>query len=296
MKKHAYLIIAHNQFDLLEILLNMLDDERNDIYLHIDEKVKNFDFDKFKKLLKHSKLFITDRVNVTWGHCSQILCEMTLLKAAVANSQKEGYSYYHLLSGVDLPIKTNDEIYSFFESHYDREFVHFSTDDGEHRIRYYHIFRKKRNLFFKTLSKIAYVIQRKLKVNRLKNEKIVVKKGTNWFSITDKFAKYIVDREAYIAKLFKYSVCGDEVFVQTLLYNSDFKDKLYMPNFKNNQLACARLIDWDRGNPYVFKTADFDEIINSPAMFARKFDINSDKEVIFKIKDYIFKKSNRSIL
>lgn len=36
--RHAYCIIAHNQPRLLWRLLSLLDDERNDIYLHIDKK------------------------------------------------------------------------------------------------------------------------------------------------------------------------------------------------------------------------------------------------------------------
>lgn len=36
--KHAFLIIAHNEYPILEVLLSMLDDERNDIYLHIDKR------------------------------------------------------------------------------------------------------------------------------------------------------------------------------------------------------------------------------------------------------------------
>ena len=51
--KHAFLIIAHNEYPILEVLLSMLDDERNDIYLHIDkravglyQKIKGF---KIKK-------------------------------------------------------------------------------------------------------------------------------------------------------------------------------------------------------------------------------------------------------
>ena len=48
MGKHAYLIMAHNEFYILEKLLKLIDDERNDIYLHIDKKAKNFNFDKIK--------------------------------------------------------------------------------------------------------------------------------------------------------------------------------------------------------------------------------------------------------
>ncbi len=38
LMRHAFLILAHNEFQILRILLSMLDDERNDIYLHIDKK------------------------------------------------------------------------------------------------------------------------------------------------------------------------------------------------------------------------------------------------------------------
>ena len=36
--KHAFLIMAHGRLPLLRVLLSMLDDERNDIFLHIDRK------------------------------------------------------------------------------------------------------------------------------------------------------------------------------------------------------------------------------------------------------------------
>ena len=36
--KHAFLIMAHGSLPLLRVLLSMLDDERNDIFLHIDRK------------------------------------------------------------------------------------------------------------------------------------------------------------------------------------------------------------------------------------------------------------------
>ena len=47
MQKHAYMIIAHNDFDLLETLVRLLDDPRNDLYIHIDAKVQDFDFARF---------------------------------------------------------------------------------------------------------------------------------------------------------------------------------------------------------------------------------------------------------
>ena len=103
MSMHAYMIIAHNQFELLEKLILSLDDVRNDIYIHIDAKAKDFDFEHFKSLTKHSKVVFTDeRMNITWGDFSQVKCEMVLLKTAVSNDNPENqYTYYHLLSGAD---------------------------------------------------------------------------------------------------------------------------------------------------------------------------------------------------
>ena len=36
--KHAFLIMAHNEPAVLRTLLAMLDDPRNDVYLHIDRR------------------------------------------------------------------------------------------------------------------------------------------------------------------------------------------------------------------------------------------------------------------
>ena len=59
MGKHAYLIIAHDKFEQLKRLLLLLDDERNDIYLHIDSKAKDFCQEEFEQLLSRAGLFFT---------------------------------------------------------------------------------------------------------------------------------------------------------------------------------------------------------------------------------------------
>ena len=58
MEKHAYLIVAHNNFYILERLVKLLDYEFNDIYIHIDKKVKDFRFNYFKNIVTKSKIFL----------------------------------------------------------------------------------------------------------------------------------------------------------------------------------------------------------------------------------------------
>ena len=44
-----------------------------------------------------------------------------------------------------------------------------------------------------------------------------------------------------------------------------------------------RHIDWHRGNPYIFLSEDYEELMSNKALFARKFDCNKDRNIIDKI-------------
>lgn len=288
---HAVMIIAHNQFELLEKLILALDDVRNDIFVHIDAKVRDFDFSHFESLTHYSRVIFTDnRISVTWGDYSQVATEIELLKTAVINENKDKpFSYFHLISGVDLPVKSNEYIHRFFDENNGKEFIHFTSNEVDalsvNRIRYYHFFRSRRNTFTKMMSQALLRAQKLLGVDRLKGTDIKVQKGCNWFSITGDFAHYVVDSFGSYEKYFKHSYCCDEVFLQTIFVNSPFKDNLYMPNCNNNHDACMRFIDWKRGNPYVFRKDDFESLKSTPCVFARKFDLNTDGEIIDMILD-----------
>lgn len=294
MNRHAHLIIAHNNFEILEKTLKILDDEKNDFYIHIDKKVKNFDFEKIKNIVKKSKIIFTERIDIKWGHSSQIDCELILLKSAANNS----YSYYHLLSGVDMPIKPKEEIYNFFEKNLGKEFIHFQNKiynmKNNDRFSLYHLFpyflRSKYKYILGIIEIFFIKLQKILKINRIKNQNIQFQKGANWFSITDNFVEYVLLKEKWIKDTFKYTSCCDEIFLQTLIINSEFKENLYSKEFDDNHITSVkRYIDWSRGTPYTFRKEDFNDLINSEALFARKFDLNTDREII----DMIFEELNK---
>lgn len=284
MEKHAYLIMAHQEWDLLRILLELIDDERNDIYLHIDKKA-NINKSELITHVKKSKVFFSDRINVMWGGVSQIKCELTLLKKSVPRK----YEYYHLLSGQDLPIKSQDFIHDFFKKNKGMEFIRFNSESFNFfdRVKYYHFFinrtGRSNRLIPKTLrimEKISLYIQKKLRIDRIKGEKQEFQKGTNWFSITHELANYVVENSDNILREYQYTLCCDEIFLQTLVLNSHFINNLYYSKFDNSTTAIMRLIDWERGNPYVFKKGDFEEIMNSNMLFARKFSLKEDAEIV----------------
>ena len=293
--KHAYLIMAHNEPYILERLLKLIDDKRNDIYLHIDKKWRDFDFEYFKKIVNKSNLYFTDRLDVRWGTYRQIECELLLFEMAHNNG---GYSYYHLLSGIDMPLVNQDVIHDYFDKNNGKEFICFDyhnkvLPDTIDKIKYFHLFvnnMRNNNLIikviFKIFHKIFLIFQKIFHVNRLKKVPLTIRKGANWVSVTEVVVDYILSKKEMIRKIFSYSVCADEVFLQTIIYNSDLYDKLI--GYKNDDnFAIKRYIDWKRGKPYTFKSEDFNDLINSGCFFARKFSIKVDKEIIDKIYDYV---------
>ena len=291
MDKHAYLIMVHNDIYILEKLLSLIDNEYNDIYLHIDKKTKNIDLDELKNICKKSDLYIVKRKNVKWSSYSQIECELLLLDEALKNNK---YSYYHLLSGVDLVIKDINGIYNYFEENKGMEFISFHsfneiTDLELDRIKYYHILNgniRHHNRFIRFISRKIYElslnIQKKIGINRLKNNNLVIRKGANWFSITDDLARYVIENKNIIRKMYIFTFCADEIFLQTLVYNSKYIENVCRKYEFEHQNA-KRHIDWNRGNPYTYIIDDYDELMNCNDFFARKFSTNVDKEIIDKI-------------
>lgn len=115
---------------------------------------------------------------------------------------------------------------------------------------------------------------------RLKrNQNINFQKGTNWFSITDSLARYVVSQAEWVYDVFKDSFCGDELFLQTLVVNSEYKNNLYYEE-NSTKPSCMRYIDWSTGRVHVFCSEDIDALSKSDLLFARKFDCNVDSNVI----------------
>lgn len=277
--KHAYLILAHNNFYTLKVLLKLLDNENNDIYIHIDKKTRNVPKEEILSVVQKSNLHWVTPIKTYWGHSSLVNAELKLIKTAILNGE---YEYLHLISGVDLPLKKQSEIYKFFEDNKGKEFVGFSNfkNNYEDRVKYYYWLQKyeKNSKITAKLQEILTKFQKILKVNRLKNSNINIQKGCQWVSITGDFAKYIIKQEKWIQKFFANTNCSDELLMQTILINSPFAKNIYNKN--DEYKSCLREIDWERGSPYVWKKEDKDILLSSNNIFARKFDENVDKEIM----------------
>ena len=280
--KFAYLIMAHDSLEQLQLLLEALDYEENDIYLHVDRKSR-LAIESLKT--QNANLHVSSKYAVYWGDISQTKCQIYLLNEAI----KSYHDYYHLLSGHDFPIKSHEEIKSFFKKNVGKQFIHFEDDDycTKETCRYYHFFapllsRLQEGWLKNTLRRI----ERKLvDIQRNKGVNRQLYCGANWYSITHELATEFCSKRKEIIKKVKWTISSDEYVLQTFYRTISSKKYELFAETKaaGDYHGTAREIDWYRGSPYVWRSNDFDYLMKSERMFARKFDQKVDKEIILKI-------------
>jgi|WetSurMetagenome_2_1015567.scaffolds.fasta_scaffold07725_5 hypothetical protein len=285
--KHAFLIIAHNEPLILDVLMKKLSLNNDcDTFVYLDKKIKDSLLKQLKNIVKARKgILVPNTKRIFWGDYSQIKSEMSLYQLAI----QYNYDYYHLLSGVDLPIKPMDEFLDFIENH-NKEFI--NIDKGEdalrltyERVNYYHylmhyekdngILGKSKRLIF---NKFGIPFQKAFNISRLKNDNIKFYKGANWCSLSRQAVQYLISKRKYIRLRFHYTYCCDEIYKQTILMNSSFSNRLFIPQI-NALTPNLREIDWNHGNPYTWEIKDKKILKNSENFFARKFSTKTENQL-----------------
>lgn len=264
--KHAYLILAHGNWELLKLLISAIDDERNDIFVHIDSKVKVLpDLSTAKAGLN----VLRNRVKVYWGDVSVVEAEYALFEAAFS---KGGYSYYHVLSGSDLPIKSQDYIHHFCDENQGREFIGYTftgmSPETVRKAQRWHLFPHsfRRRSPFRAIS-----LRFQEAFGMYRNRDTVFQKGSQWVSITPELVSLVLSRKGWALKTFSHTFCADEIFVQTICWNSPLRKNIH--NTEADAAGCLRAIGWRNGCLYDWSAEDLQTLKESEALFARKFNL-----------------------
>ena len=84
----------------------------------------------------------------------------------------------------------------------------------------------------------------------------------------------------------KYTLCADEIFIQTILWNSPFRERMHCTN--NANTGSMREIDWEHGSPYIWQDHDYQTLINSNKNICTEIQFKpdgnclQDSKIIFK--------------
>lgn len=274
--KVAYCILCHRNTNILQFLVEILG-VNNDVYMHIDKKADINDFSEYAGVN-----FINDREDIRWGAFSMVKATLKLLEATCIKP----YDYIFLISGDDLPLKSDEHIKNFLAKHHGKEFIGVTKDiNVDERLKYIHaegLYTKNKSL----LNKLIYKLKL-LKKNPYFNTLPKLYKGSQWFTITSDLRDYIlqyVGKNEEYARAFEHSMISDEVFFQTIVCNNEkFKGRIYGINDNMHDTRMAmRYMDWTNGLK-VLDEADYAEMKASGCLFAREMSENIDVRIFKRV-------------
>jgi hypothetical protein len=272
--KIAHLILVHKNPGQLARLLDRLKHPDADIYVHIDAKTN---IEPFSKLLQRPNVYIIKkRVKVYWGSYNIVMATLNGFEQIL--SVKKGYNYINVLSGDDYPIKPIDHIHQFFTDNADKIFMEYLTEDSgwwatvKSRVTQYHL----TNYNFPGKYMVQSLMNNFFPARRRPDGLVFVGRS-QWLTITEESAQYVLNYlngHPDVVDFFKLSWGSDEVVIQTILYNSHLNFKI-----ENNNL---RYIDWSANDvsPKTLNMADAEKLLSSPALYARKFDLDKQPEIL----------------
>jgi hypothetical protein len=110
--------------------------------------------------------------------------------------------------------------------------------------------------------------------------------GSQWFVFNSQTVNYILRNlrsKPELKSFFKYTVCPDEHFFHTILGNSEWKESVIQDNLRYIRFLPGK------DNPEVLTLNDRDAIGTSGAFFARKFDLETQPDILERLESLIRK-------
>jgi hypothetical protein len=267
---------AHTNFEQLERLIaRIIRSDDSAVHVHVDRKNEALQGRLAHHYRGYSRVYIlTERESVFWGDFSQVKATLLLLGQA----RLYEYRYYSLLSGQDYPIRPLSEFHRFLQVNDGTEFIEARRRGNTWRILLVHrhtkhpLFRKSR--WFRYYALLRSIVNHRKKISL---DRLPIYYGSQWFTITSDAVNFIwefIRDNPVFLKDFETTTCGDEHFFQTILMNSDFKNKISDDNLRYYRF------DPRSNSPSILRSEDHDELLDSQKFIARKFDCNFDREIL----------------
>ncbi|MGN6355798.1 MAG: beta-1,6-N-acetylglucosaminyltransferase [Parafilimonas sp.] len=277
--KIAFLILAHKNPKQLQMLLNALQYPAFHFYIHIDKKVNAEPFHYLSSRFSNVS-FIKKRAKIYWAAFGTIQATLNGFNEIPLGD----YDYVNVISAQDFPLRPADEIYEYILKRKGTEFITCESIEDEWpvapRVKKYHLINWHIPGKYRLGNFLTYILpERKFPVDH----EIVGR--ANWFTLTTKAIKYslsFLKENPAVIRYYKYCWGADEFIFSTILYNSSFKN-----NIAQNLVYVKWSADTTIAHPQMLTVDDFNELINSSKLFARKFDMEADFLILKKLEEYI---------
>jgi hypothetical protein len=256
--KIAYLVLTHKSSIPLTRLINTLNCEDVYFFIHISTNSSDeFLYEVNNTFKTYKNVFLIDRCACVWGEFGIVEATIEGIKTIVISNIN--IDYVVLLSGQDYPIKSNKHIKEFFTASNGRCFI---NNFPIPRWGWHNGFYKRIPSKYKLPSNIS------------------LWGGSTWWCLTREciyyICYYIIKNPDYI-EYCKRLFAPDEIFFHSIVMNSTLKSSVINDGLK--------YIDWDyapspQKHPATLSKEYFSILSNSTSLFARKFDIEYDYEIL----------------
>ncbi len=293
---HAFVILAHDEPQLLIRTVARLCTANHFFFIHIDKKNERMLYTSEVEKLKYNSqvcsLFSFYKTN--WGGANLIRATLHMFEIVkkLNIERKLNIQRIHLISGKDYPVRSNQEIDTFFELLDVKAYLHFGfispSSPLTWRFNIYHLadvfdLRGKYNIIPRVFAKVQLM---------LRSVGIIIRKpldkklcyGSYWFSCDIELLEWILANHKPLLYRFKYTRCCDEVFFHYLIMNGPFAGKVLSRNY--------RFVKWNHGECCTLDESDLDDILISGSVFCRKVTMKDSMLLLDKIDDIIAKNGN----
>ena len=307
-------MLAHKNKNQIERLISVLQHPLIDIYIHLDKKS-----DLSPSDFEHCNVrFTNNRIDITLFDFSMVEAEMELIRTA---SSYEKYGYYILMSGQCYPIRHINNIYDYLCKVYPKPLIEVISPKVvtkfNKQFKYSYAMKKMRTvcssnirkkfpligpylwkiiggfIFLLTLIKTSFLGSPQKRLNDMNINPFF---GPQWWILPD----IAIEEIANMWENKKFCSCmrdcysSDETFFQTAIMIHAERFKIVL-NEKGYYLNKKWFTIFSQGHPVMLTYEQFEKMISSEMLFARKFDIEKDSVILDMLDEYHLDMLNRKI-
>jgi hypothetical protein len=268
----AYLVLAHRGPQQLRALCSLLGSQGASVWVHVDAKAPQPAFAQALAGLPRVQR-LPQPLPIWWGGFNMVAATLRLCESALA----AGADRLVLLSGMDFPIQPLSAVERALARPVDRiEMLRLpdpslGPDGGLDRFRWMH--RADAAARWGLPGRVPTLLHRRLLpwLHRRPPMGLQPLVGSQWWALQAGTVRRVLealDQDPDLLRYFSGIGIPDESLFQTLVHQ-------LAPD--RPRTGAGRLITWDRHpKPYVYRLADWPELMASDALFARKFDFEQD--------------------
>jgi hypothetical protein len=265
----AYVISAYKLPDQLVRLVRRLATPDASFAIHVDAKTPAGVYARMVDGLRDlpSARFV-ERHACHWGGFGHVRATLKGIERLVRDEVP--FDYVVLLTGQDYPLRPAAAIERFlaeadgrsFMSHWPLPHEPWAGRGGLDRIERRHLLWRRAH--------VSLPARRRLPGG------LAPYGGAPYWCLARPVVEHVretVRRRPELVRFFRHVFVPDEIFFQTIVVNSPWRETLVDD--------ALRYVDWSgRPAPAILRRADLDRLVASPKLFARKFDVTVDGEIL----------------